>query len=110
MCRDGHGSIVLTIDSRRDEKTVHHDVNVHSDSLYNKWKEHKLCWIDSVWNTRAENNLKKIAFVAMLATLKDEVITTLSMSISTPEWFMIRLFSFVSHTADRAVNTILKLN
>ena len=46
----------------------------------------------------------------MLKRLKEKIITPPSVSINTPEWFILRFFSFASHTSDRIINTILKLN
>ena len=40
LCRNGHGSITLAMDSRGHENTVHHDSNIESDASCEKWNEH----------------------------------------------------------------------
>ena len=110
MCRDGHESIVLAIDSSANENTIHYDVNVESDMMCNKWNEWNLCWVKTLWTARNKLDNMNVMLASMLKRLEEKVTPPLSAWSNTPEWFMLRIFSFASHASDRIINTMLKLS
>ena len=110
LSRNGHGSMTLGMDSRGHENIVHYDSNVESDALHKKWKEHQLCWVKTIWSSCGPNDARKFIFAGLLRRLTEQVITPLTIKSSTPEWFIMCMFSFTSYTSNRVLNTILKLN
>ena len=110
MCRDGYGSIVLAIDSSLNENIINYDANVELYMLNNKWKERKLWWVNTLWTTRNNLGNMNVILASTIKRLEEKFVTLLSMSSSTPEWFILRMFSFASCISDKIINTILKLN
>ena len=110
MHRYGHGSIVLVIDSSMNENFIHYDANIELEILHNEMKERKLCWVKTLWTTRNDLDNRNIMLASVIKRLEEKVVTPLSMSSTTPECFILRIFSFEICNSDRIINTILKLN
>ena len=69
--RNGNGSTILAMDSRGHENKVQCDSNVESDASCKKWKEHQLCWLETIWSSRGPNDDMKFIFAGMLRRLTE---------------------------------------
>ena len=85
--RNGNGGVVLGLESNCSENTIEHDACFQSDTNYNKWINKRLCWVKTFASKVGSTSQDKINCLVLLMCSNDNVVTAMTISSNTVEWF-----------------------
>ena len=86
--RNGHGNVILGIDSSFNANEIKYDFCFNPDSEHKLWKNNMLAWIKTLCSVNFMIHENKLTIVMMMNNMKNSVIAPIAIASNTLDFFL----------------------